>query len=187
MQAYTFLLAGEQHLPPQGMSCSAQLLLAGRDYLFAHLCTGYETTASALAFTVYHVAANHAKVEAKLLAEVDDFGCSTVPTYDDLAKVRTLRNSLNACRRQEAVDSRAVSSFLTSVRSTGMLHHYTMLLSENTGVVPPCPQFPYLNAVWLEALRLSPPGALGTIRLACEAQDVGGYGIPEGTSLIVRH
>ena len=50
------------------------------------LLAGYETTASALAFTVYHVAANPDK-EAKLLAEIDAFGRSRAPTLEDLDQV----------------------------------------------------------------------------------------------------
>ena len=50
------------------------------------LAAGYETTASALAFTVYNVAA-HPAAEARLLKEVDAFGRNTVPTYDHLDKV----------------------------------------------------------------------------------------------------
>jgi cytochrome P450 len=50
------------------------------------LLAGYETTASALAFTVYHVARNPDK-EAKLLAEIDAFGRSRVPTLEDLDQV----------------------------------------------------------------------------------------------------
>ncbi len=50
------------------------------------LAAGYETTASALAFTVYNLAATPA-AEAQLLKEVDAFGRDTVPTYDHLDKV----------------------------------------------------------------------------------------------------
>lgn len=50
------------------------------------LLAGYETTASALAFTVYHVAHNPDK-EAKLLAEIDAFGRSRAPTLEDLDQV----------------------------------------------------------------------------------------------------
>jgi cytochrome P450 len=50
------------------------------------LLAGYETTASALAFTVYHVARNPDK-EAKLLAEIDAFGRSRAPTLEDLDQV----------------------------------------------------------------------------------------------------
>ena len=49
---------------------------------------GYETTASALAFTVANVAATPA-AEAQLLREVDAFGRKSVPSYEDLDKVRT--------------------------------------------------------------------------------------------------
>lgn len=47
---------------------------------------GYETTASALAFTVANVAAAPA-AETRLLREVDAFGRESVPTYEDLDKV----------------------------------------------------------------------------------------------------
>ena len=59
------------------------------------------------------------------------------------------------------------------------------LFPDNPRASECCLQFPYLTAVWLEALRLSPPGGLGTIRLARNAQDVGGYSMPEGTAFIV--
>ena len=48
---------------------------------------GYETTASALAFTVYSVAA-HPKTDIKLLQEIDSFGRTAVPSYEDLDQVR---------------------------------------------------------------------------------------------------
>ncbi len=47
---------------------------------------GYETTASALAFTVANVAAAPA-AETRLLREVDAFGRESVPTYEDLDEV----------------------------------------------------------------------------------------------------
>lgn len=53
------------------------------------LLAGHETTAAALAFTVYHIASNPA-AEARLLAEVDAFGRHAVPTVDDLARVRCI-------------------------------------------------------------------------------------------------
>jgi cytochrome P450 len=89
------------------------------------LLAGYETTASALAFTVYHVARNPEK-EAKLLAEVDAFGRSRAPTLEDLD------------------------------------------------------QLPYLDAVFNEALRVSPPAAFGTIRVAREDMDICGCKIRKG-------
>jgi cytochrome P450 len=93
---------------------------------FTFLLAGYETTASALAFTAYWVARSPDK-EAKLLAEIDAFGRAGVPTFDDLG------------------------------------------------------QFPYLDAVFSEALRLSPPAAFGTIRAAREDFQVcGGLTIRKG-------
>lgn len=50
------------------------------------LLAGYETTASSLAFTVYHVAKSP-EAEAKLLAEIDDFGRDRVPTLEELDQV----------------------------------------------------------------------------------------------------
>lgn len=48
------------------------------------MLAGYETTASALAFTVYHLA-NTPAAESKLIQEVDAFGGrDAVPSYDDL-------------------------------------------------------------------------------------------------------
>ncbi len=60
--------------------CSAQI--AGQINTF--ILAGYETTASALAFAVYHLAANP-KAEARLLQEVDAFGRDAEPTYEDLS------------------------------------------------------------------------------------------------------
>ena len=51
------------------------------------LLAGYETTAAALGFCVYHIARTP-RVEAALLAEVDTFGRVGVPTFDDLDQVR---------------------------------------------------------------------------------------------------
>ena len=50
------------------------------------LLAGYETTASALAFTAYHVALNPHK-EATLLAEIDGFGRGRIPTLEELDEV----------------------------------------------------------------------------------------------------
>lgn len=47
------------------------------------ILAGYETTANALAFTLYLISANKA-TEARITAEVDLFGCGHVPTYDDI-------------------------------------------------------------------------------------------------------
>jgi len=44
---------------------------------------GYETTASALAFTIYHLANNPA-AESRLLEEIDAFGRTAVPTFNNL-------------------------------------------------------------------------------------------------------
>jgi cytochrome P450 len=63
------------------------------------LLAGYETTASSLAFTVYHVAKNP-EAEAKLLAEVDAFGRDRVPTLEDLDQVHAqqhMATTLAAC------------------------------------------------------------------------------------------
>ena len=54
------------------------------------LLAGYETTANALAFTTYLLAANP-ETEAKMLEEIDAFGRDIVPGYDDLAKVPSPR------------------------------------------------------------------------------------------------
>lgn len=89
------------------------------------LLAGFDTSSSALAFTVYHVARTPG-VEEKVLAEVDRFGRDAVPTYDDLD------------------------------------------------------QFPYLDAVFSEALRLTPPGAFGTIRVAREDFHLGSFRIRKG-------
>lgn len=48
------------------------------------LLAGYETTGNALAFTCYFLA-GHPEAEAKLLEEVDSFGRSMEPSYDDLS------------------------------------------------------------------------------------------------------
>ena len=47
------------------------------------ILAGYETTANALAFTLYLISANKA-AEARITADVDTFGCRRTPTYDDL-------------------------------------------------------------------------------------------------------
>ncbi len=44
----------------------------------------------------------------------------------------------------------------------------------------------YLNAVFHETLRLTPPGAFGTIRIAGEDFQLGGATIRKGTFLNVR-
>ena len=51
----------------------------------APCCAAYETTANSLAFTLYMLARpeNKSKVE-RLTAEVDAFGRSRVPTFEDL-------------------------------------------------------------------------------------------------------
>lgn len=92
------------------------------------LLAGYETTSNALGFVAYHVARNP-EVQAKLLAEIDEFGRDRVPTYEDTA------------------------------------------------------QLPYLDAVVNEALRMSPPAGLGTIRKAREDFEVCGFRIPKDTPL----
>lgn len=63
--------------------CSVQITAQINIFMIA----GYETTASALAFTAYCVAA-HPEAENKLLQEIDSFGRTAVPSYEDLDKVR---------------------------------------------------------------------------------------------------
>lgn len=46
-------------------------------------------------------------------------------------------------------------------------------------------QFPYLDAVFSEALRLTPPGAFGTIRVAREDFHLGSFRIRKGWLLNV--
>ena len=54
-------------------------------------CTaGFDTSAAALAFTVYHISCT-TRVEREVLAEVDAFGRAAIPTYDDLDQVRCIR------------------------------------------------------------------------------------------------
>lgn len=53
------------------------------------LLGGYETTGNALAFTCYFLA-GHPEAEAKLLQEVDSFGRSREPSYEDLSNVTPL-------------------------------------------------------------------------------------------------
>ena len=62
---------------------SAQFLLSIRNCI--HCCAAYETTANSLAFTLYMLARpeNKSKVE-RLTTEVDTFGRSRVPTFEDL-------------------------------------------------------------------------------------------------------
>lgn len=57
--------------------------------IFTFLAAGYETTASALAFTVFNVAACP-EAEERLLKEIDAFGRDAVPKFEDLDKVRAL-------------------------------------------------------------------------------------------------
>lgn len=47
-------------------------------------------------------------------------------------------------------------------------------------------QFPYLDATFSEALRVTPPGAFGTIRVAREDFSLGGHRIRKGWLLNVR-
>lgn len=62
--------------------------------MFTIMVTGAETTASAITFTLYHVAANSA-AEEKVLREVDDFGRNSRFGYDDLGKVQHSGLTLN--------------------------------------------------------------------------------------------
>ena len=64
-------------LPP---TFSPQIAAQTRTFILA----GYETTASALAYTVYCLALNP-RAEAALLAEVDAWGRDKAPAMDDLA------------------------------------------------------------------------------------------------------
>lgn len=52
---------------------------------FVMVLSAYETTANALAFTIYLLAKpeNREKLE-RLTAEIDAFGCDRVPTFEDL-------------------------------------------------------------------------------------------------------
>ena len=47
-------------------------------------------------------------------------------------------------------------------------------------------QFPYLDATFSEALRVTPPGAFGTIRVAREDSSLGSHRIRKGWLLNVR-
>mmetsp|Transcript_1357 Transcript_1357/g.4048 ORF Transcript_1357/g.4048 Transcript_1357/m.4048 type:complete len:577 (-) Transcript_1357:297-2027(-) len=127
-------------LPPGGfvhhMLKADNRLMGGRPFtdeeiasqINTFMLAGYETTASALAFTVYHLA-NTPAAESKLIQEVDAFGGrDAVPSYDDL-------NS----------------------------------------------KFPYLTACIDESLRVSAPGAFGTVRLNREDTTLCGFHIAKGT------
>ena len=52
---------------------------------YAMMMAGYESTANALAFTLYLLALNKDK-EARLIAEVDAFGSMDTPCYGDMAR-----------------------------------------------------------------------------------------------------
>lgn len=54
-----------------------------RSQALLFLIAGYETTALAITYCIYQLAANPDK-EAKLLAEIDAFGRDTEPTYESL-------------------------------------------------------------------------------------------------------
>lgn len=62
------------------------------------LLAGYETTASALTFTCFHLA-QHPEIERKLLEEIDAFGRSKDPSYDDLSQLPYLTACLNESLR----------------------------------------------------------------------------------------
>ncbi len=66
---------------------------------FTFLLAGYETTANALAFTTYLLAANPDK-EAVMIEEIDAFGRDATPGYDDLVKVRVWRQTALMCAQQ---------------------------------------------------------------------------------------
>ena len=63
---------------------------------FTFLLAGYETTANALAFTTYLLAANPDK-EAKMMEEIDAFGRDATPGYDDLVKARMASDRCRQC------------------------------------------------------------------------------------------
>ena len=47
------------------------------------ILAGYETTANALAFALYLIAVNKA-AESRITAEIDAFGRTRTPTYEDI-------------------------------------------------------------------------------------------------------
>ena len=70
----------ERMLWPRISGMSAVVLQA-----YAMMMAGYESTANALAFTLYLLTLNKDK-EARLIAEVDAFGAKQTPCYADLAR-----------------------------------------------------------------------------------------------------
>ena len=62
------------------------------------ILAGYETTANALAFTIYLLSSNPAKRD-KLLAEVDAFGRARVPALRDLDKCASVQARMFVCLR----------------------------------------------------------------------------------------
>lgn len=62
------------------------------------LLAGYETTSNSLAFACYCLA-GHPEAEAKLLQEIDSFGRSREPTYDDLSNFPYLTACLEEALR----------------------------------------------------------------------------------------
>jgi Cytochrome P450 len=78
-------------------NCGVNLQVASQINTF--LLAGYETTASALAFTVYHVARSPDK-EAKLLAEIDAFGRGRAPTLEELDQVGSCTASRSTMQRR---------------------------------------------------------------------------------------
>ena len=52
---------------------------------YVMILAGQETTANALAFTLYLIAA-HKAVEARITAEINAFGRGRTPTYDDIER-----------------------------------------------------------------------------------------------------
>ena len=153
-------------------------------------CTaGFDTSAAALAFTVYHIARTP-RVERDMLAEVDAFGRAAAPAYEDLDQVYFTRPrprkwhpaaamsrvSWGLCGITSA-SRRSMTSHVKLCRLAAVCMSYDVLLP---------PQFPYLDAVFSEALRMTPPGAFGTIRVAREDFTLGGYKIRKGWLLNVR-
>lgn len=77
-------------MPVERCGYSALHVLQVASQINTFLLAGYETTASSLAFTVYHVAKSP-EAEAKLLAEIDSFGRDRLPSLEDLDQVGCIR------------------------------------------------------------------------------------------------
>ena len=169
------------HLPPAAQICAQA---------FTFLLAGYETTANALAFTTYLLACNPDK-EAKMLQEIDAFGRDAAPGYDDLAKVPLSgrcwfpRCHLVRCQNKTPVPAMphmhepgCHQPASTHQNDKELLTWQGKRRACTEGLSPekPAPhsmpvrhcvvltQFPYVDAVLKEALRLEPPAGFGTIR-----------------------